>query len=170
MMEMTKKQLASVAGYTYRRLHDIDMELPEGKKLFVKGEGGKYDLAIFVQRWVKYNRENQADDGEKTLDDVKAEHEAVKIRKTELEVAKMEGRYVDILEIRRLWANVAATVSNNLLLMPSKIAPVLVMQKDAAVITGIIDTEVRSILSDIADTPLPHDTQEESEEESEGDE
>ena len=44
---LTKKELATIAGYTYRRLHDIDMGLPDGKKLFVKGEGGKYDLALF---------------------------------------------------------------------------------------------------------------------------
>lgn len=46
--ELTKKQLAEASGYSYRRLHDIDMELPEKEKLFVKSEGGKYDLALFV--------------------------------------------------------------------------------------------------------------------------
>ena len=38
---MTKKELAEVAGYSYRRLHDINPELPKDKKLFVKCEGGK---------------------------------------------------------------------------------------------------------------------------------
>lgn len=52
--EATKKELAQIAGYTYRRLYDIDLSLPQEKKLFVKGDGGKYDLAVFVQRWVNY--------------------------------------------------------------------------------------------------------------------
>ena len=39
-VSMTKKELATIAGYTYRRLYDIDRDLPEGKKLFVAGEGG----------------------------------------------------------------------------------------------------------------------------------
>ena len=80
---MTKKELANIAGYTYRRLHDIDRDLPDNKKLFVESEGGKYDLALFVQRWVKYNVENEAGD-EDDLDLVKARHEAVKMQKTEL--------------------------------------------------------------------------------------
>lgn len=68
---LTKKELATVAGYSYRRLHDIDMGLPEDGKLFVKGEGGKYDLALFVQRWVRYNVDNETGD-DQTLDEVKA--------------------------------------------------------------------------------------------------
>lgn len=165
---MTKKELAEVAGYSYRRLHDIDKE----HKLFLKSENGKYDLAFFVQAWVQYNVDGKNDDEEKTLDDVKAEHEAVKIRKTQLEVAKLEGRYVDVTEIRRIWANIAATVTQALLLVPSKIAPVLVMQKDADIISGMIDREIRAVLNSIADTPLPDDAEinDEGEEESEGDE
>ena len=88
-IECTKKELASIAGYSYRRLHDIDTSLPANGKLFVKGEGGKYDLAIFVQRWVKYNVDTETAD-ETSLDEVKAIHERVKTRKTELEVAHLK--------------------------------------------------------------------------------
>ena len=71
-VSMTKKELATIAGYTYRRLYDIDRDLPEGKKLFVKGEGGKYDLAIFVQKWVEYNVAQETPDDWEDLDLVKA--------------------------------------------------------------------------------------------------
>ncbi|MBR6224322.1 MAG: hypothetical protein IKR02_01210, partial [Firmicutes bacterium] len=56
---MTKKELATIAGYTYRRLYDIDRDQPPDRKLFVESEGGKYDLAVFVQRWVEYNVQNE---------------------------------------------------------------------------------------------------------------
>lgn len=105
-IECTKKELASIAGYSYRRLHDIDTSLPANGKLFVKGEGGKYDLAIFVQRWVKYNVDTETAD-EASLDEVKAIHERVKTRKTELEVAHLEGKLVDVQEVRKLWTTVA---------------------------------------------------------------
>lgn len=153
-VELTKKELATIAGYTYRRLHDIDMGLPDGKKLFVKGEGGKYDLAIFVQRWVQYNVDHEAGD-DQSLDEAKTRHEIVKTRKTELEVARLEGRLVDVQDIRRLWGSVANTVMQNMLRLPSKIAPRLVMIKDAEIIAGIIDTEVRDVLTSISETPLP---------------
>lgn len=168
---LTKKELATIAGYTYRRLHDIDMGLPEDGKLFVKGEGGKYDLALFVQRWVRYNVDNETGD-DQTLDEVKARHEIVKTRKTELEVARLEGKLVDVYEIRRLWGGVANTVMQNMLRLPSKVSPRLVMMKDSEMIAGIIDQEIRDTLTLISETPLPVETaaedtddEEESEEE-----
>lgn len=168
---LTKKELATIAGYTYRRLHDIDMGLAENAKLFVRSEGGKYDLALFVQRWVQYNVSNETA-GDQTLDEVKARHEVVKTRKTELEVARLEGKLVDVQEIRRLWGGVANTVMQNMIRLPSKVAPRLAMMKDVETISQIIDMEIRDVLTQIADTPLPEETatenaddEEESEEE-----
>lgn len=165
---LTKKELATIAGYTYRRLHDIDMGLPENGKLFVKGEGGKYDLALFVQRWVQYNVDNETGD-DQTLDEVKAKHEIVKTRKTELEVARLEGKLVDVYEIRRLWGGVANTVMRNMLRLPSKVSPRLVMMKDVEMIASIIDGEIRDTLMQISETPLPLEaaSEETDEEESE---
>lgn len=157
---LTKRELAEMAGYTYRWLHDIDKNLPEDKKLFVAGEGGKYALSFFVQRWVKYNTGKAADNSDKTLDDVRADHELVKIRKTELEVAKLEGKLVDINDVRKLWGDVASTVMQTMLRLPSKIAPQLVMMKTPDHISNIIDREIRIALNDIADTPLPDSTKE----------
>lgn len=167
---LTKKELATIAGYTYRRLHDIDMGLPEDGKLFVKGEGGKYDLALFVQRWVRYNVDNETGD-DQTLDEAKTRHEIVKTRKTELEVARLEGKLVDVYEIRRLWGGVANTVMQNMLRLPSKVSPRLVMMKDSEMIAGIIDQEIRDTLTLISETPLPvevaaEDTDDEEDEES----
>lgn len=159
-----------IAGYTYRRLHDIDMALPDNGKLFVKGEGGKYDLALFVQRWVKYNVDHETAE-EQSLDEVKARHEVIKTRKTELEVAQLEGRLVDVNEIRKLWGGVANNVMQNMLRLPSKVSPLLVMMNDVETISSIIDTEIRELLTQIAETPLPEnaaeantDDEEESEE------
>lgn len=162
-IEMTKKDLANIAGYTYRRVFDIDRDLPPEKKLFVAGEGGKYDLAIFVQRWVDYNVHRETDDIE-DLDTVKARHEAVKIEKTELEVARMRGALIDVQDVKRLWGDIANSVMQNMIHLASKIAPTLRMMDNTEVIANLIDTEVRKILEDIANTPLPSYAAEESEE------
>lgn len=167
---MTKKELANIAGYTYRRLHDIDRDLPDNKKLFVESEGGKYDLALFVQRWVKYNVENEAGD-EDDLDLVKARHEAVKMQKTELEVDKMRGQLVDVQDVRKLWGDIAATVTQNLLHLPTTLAPQLRMIENQEVISSVIDEGIRRVLNEIADTPLPdYAADPSSDEESEEDE
>ena len=167
---MTKKELATIAGYTYRRLYDIDRDLPDGKKLFVKCEDGKYDLAIFVQKWVEYNVNNEVSDEWQDLDLVKAKHEVVKTQKTELEVARMRGQLIDVQDVRRLWGDIANTVMQNLIHLPSKVAPMVQMMDNVEVIASIMDEEIRKILEEIAETPLPDyaAAEEDSEEESEG--
>ena len=166
-VSMTKKELATVAGYTYRRLYDIDRDLPEGKKLFVPGEGGKYDLAIFVQKWVEYNVANETADVH-DLDAVKARHEVVTTHKTELEVARMKGLLIDVQDCRRLWGDIANTVTQNLIHLPSKVAPMLQMQDNVEVITGIIEEEIRKVLTGISETPLPDYAVESATNENEG--
>lgn len=166
---LTKKELATIAGYTYRRLYDIDMSLPESKKLFVKSEGGKYDLALFVQRWVDYNM-GKDEKVDLSLDEVRAVHEQVKTQKTELEVAKMRGQLVDIQEVRQLWGNVAHTVMQNMLRLPSVIAPQVLMMDKPEIVIGIIDKEIRDVLTIIADTPVPNQDISIREETEEGDE
>lgn len=165
---MTKKELATIAGYTYRRLYDIDRDLPAERKLFVEGEGGKYDLAIFVQRWVDYNVNNETGDVD-DLDTVKARHEVVKTQKTELEVARMRGQLIDVQDVKRLWGDIANTVMQNLIHVPSKVAPMLRMIDNTEVIAEMIGDEIRKALEAVADTPLPtyaagDDESEESEE------
>lgn len=168
-ISLTKKELATVAGYTYRRLYDIDRDLPEGKKLFVKSEDGKYDLAIFVQKWVEYNVANEVSDDWQDLDLVKAKHEVVKTQKTELEVARMRGQLIDVTDVRRLWGDIANTVMQNLIHLPSKIAPMVQMMDNVELIASIIDEEIRKILEEIAEMPLPeYAAAEGTEEESEG--
>lgn len=166
---MTKKELATAAGYTYRRLFDIDAGLSEKKKLFVKAADGKYDLCTFVQRWVDYNVEKECG-ADMDLEDAKAVHEQVKIQKTQLEVAKMRGELVDVNQVRRLWATVAATVQQNLLRLPQKIGQQVFGLTSIETVCGIIDREIRGAMEAIADTPVPGQTGREDEEEQNDDE
>lgn len=153
---LTKKELATVAGYSYRRLHDIDMEQPKDKKLFVKSaeNPNKYDLATFVQRWCAYNKDTVEEESE-ALSVVKAQHERVKKEKTEIEVARMKGEYVEIHEVQRLWGNLATIVRSRFVNLARKVAPSLVMIDNPERIEEIIDRDVRDALTMIANTPLP---------------
>lgn len=151
---LTRKELATLAGYSYRRLYDIDKELPKGKKLFEKCEDGKYDLAIFVQRWVDYSV-NKKETDDISLEEAKTLHERVKIEKSQLEVAKMRGELVDVNEVRQLWGTVANTVVQNMIRLPGKIAQQVYMLDNMELVMGIIEKEIRAVLETIADTPLP---------------
>jgi phage terminase Nu1 subunit (DNA packaging protein) len=52
-MELTQKQLASLAGLSIARLQQINQSLPETQKLFVKGEK-EYKANVFVQQLCAY--------------------------------------------------------------------------------------------------------------------
>lgn len=157
-MDMTKQELADLTGLTYRQLFNINkklMEEDEDKALFVKGEDAKKcDLAIFVQRWVDYNVEKCSASAE-DLDAVKAAHESVKMRKTQLEVDKMEGSLVDVQDVRKIWGDIANTVMQGMIHLPSTLAPMVRGMENVEVITSVIDTEVRKVLEELSETPLP---------------
>lgn len=154
MLGMTKKELAELAGYTYRRLYDIDRGLPENGKLFVDAGDGKYDAGLFVQRWVKYNVSHETAEADE-LNTVKARHEEIKMEKSGMELARMRGELVSAAEIRALWAEIVTVVTQRLLVLPSKIAPMVVGMEKVEVIEGLVDREVRDTLTLIADTPMP---------------
>lgn len=153
---MTKKELASIAGYTYQRLHTIDTALPRDKKLFVISEANakKFDLAIFVQRWVAYNTQMAEEENEE-LSAIKARHEAVKMEKTKIEVSRLKGEYVSINELAPLWSHIAATVAERFNNLATKLAPSLVMIGDPEIIEEKIEREVRDAQSLLAAMPLP---------------
>lgn len=166
MIELTKKDLAELTGLTFRRLFDIDAALPPEKKLFVKGDTGKkYDLALFLQRWVAYNVD-KATAGIDNLDAVKARHEKVKIEKTELEVARLRGDLIEKKDVEKLWGDVVKAVQKNLLGIPNDVAPTLIMIRSSEVIADRIDSAIRDALDAIANTntPLPEYVTAEAEE------
>ena len=168
---LTKKDLADAAGYSYRQLQNIDNAMPDNKKLFKKGEGGKYDLAFFVQAWVAYNVDQELGGDSEDLDAVKARHERIKTKKTKLEVRRMEGRLVDVQDVRRLWSDIANTVKQSLLHLPSTIAPMVQGMDNIEVINNIIHGEINNALNALADTPLPdYAADDDGEDETEDDE
>lgn len=151
----TKIEISRIAGYSDKQLTRIDKSLPEEEKLFVKSEDGKYDLAIFMRRWVKYNVEREASDDYMDLDLVKAKHEVVKTKKTELEVARLKGQLIDVQDVKRAWGDVLNPLVQNLINLPGKLAPVTVMMDNTELIAGIWDQEIRTILQQAAEAPLP---------------
>ena len=153
-VSMTQEALAQIAGYSYRQLYNINKELDEDSKIFVKSEGKGYDLALFVQRWVAYNVDKAKGDGD-DLDKEKAIHERIKTRKTELEVKRLEGTLVDINDVRKLWADIANTIMQSMLHLPSTIAPMVTMMDNHEVIARIIDEEIRKVLTMLSETPVP---------------
>lgn len=69
----------------------------------------------------------------------------------------MRGALVDVQEVKKLWSNVANTVVQNMMRLPSKISAQVYMVDNRDLVSGIIEKEIRDVLNAIADTPLPDD-------------
>lgn len=151
---LMQKELAELVGKTDRMIRMIDRDRPEDSKLCVKAEGGKYDAAVFVQRWVDMMVDKATADMQ-DLDAVKARHEIVKTEKTELEVAKMRGDLVSVQDVKRLWGDISSTIMQGMLRLPSTLAPMLQGIESIETLTMLIDGEIRNVLNGLADTPLP---------------
>lgn len=156
-ISLTKKELATVVGYTYRRLYDIDRNLPTNQKLFVPGDGDKFDLQSFVQRWVDYKVSEAKKGGELSLEEAKAVHEQVKIEKTQLEVARMRGELVEVSQIKHIWGDVVKNVVQAFLRLPVRVADMVCGLDNRETVSGIMEREIKQILEQIADTPLPEE-------------
>lgn len=165
---LMQKELAELVGRTDRQIRNIDKDQDEDRKLLVKGGDGekRYDAAVFVQRWVALQIE-KVTEGMEDLDAVRARHEIVKTEKTTLEVQKMRGELLDAQDVRRAWGDIANTVMQSMVHLPSTLAPMVQGMENIEVIRSVIDAEIRRVLNDIADTPLPEYAAEATEEEQE---
>lgn len=152
------KDLAELVGYTDRRIRDINKNLDDDRKLLVKHKEGQYDVKIFINRWTDYIR-CQALEGITDLDAVKAEHELVKKEKTEIEVRRMRGELIEVQAVKALWGEIINTVMQNMIHLPSKIAPMVIGKTNQNEIANIIDVEISNVLDIIADTPVPDDSE-----------
>lgn len=157
---LTAKELANAAGYTYQQIYNINKVLPDNQKLLVQGgDGKKYDLAIFVQRWVDYNigkiRGSDDEEDDSDLKAAKTRHEKIKTEKTRLEVARMRAELVDVQDVRRLWGDVLKNATQALLQLPNTLSLTLQGLDSREAIKQTIEHDLRQALAQLAETPLP---------------
>ena len=166
---LTQKELAELVGLTDRHIRRIDQTLEPDEKLLVKAEDGRFEAAVFVQRYLAM-KIREVTDVMDDLDAVKARHEIVKTEKTQLEVARMRGELLDYRDVRKAWGDIANSVMQAMMNIPGQVAPVIRGMESVEMISGILDGEIRRALENLSDSPLPSyatDTPEAEEEENE---
>ena len=67
----------------------------------------------------------------------------------------MEGSLVDVQEVRKIWGDIANTIMQSMIHLPSTLAPMVRGMDNVEVINNVIDTEIRKVLEGLSDTPLP---------------
>ncbi len=149
------EELGELVGKSDRRIRQIDSELPDKEKLLKKGEGGKYDLFFFVKKWTEYSIKLKVGGKQLNLEDVKAQHELLKMEQTQIELGKTKGDICSTEEVYRLWADLARTVTGKLMSIPSMLAPRITGLENTEVVEAAIEREIRDSLTAISRTPMP---------------
>lgn len=145
-MEVAADVLANCLGITPRRV-----QLLAKQGAVVKLRRGVYDLEKSVQSYITYKLESLEESQEqKSLDEIRADHERWKMRKTQLAVRLLEGKLHRAEDVERVWSQSAAAVRSRLLGIPVKAAPQVAGMEDAGEIQQVLQREVAEALNEIA--------------------
>ena len=145
-MEVAADVLANCVGITPRRV-----QLLAKQGAVVKLRRGVYDLEKSVQSYITYKLESLEEGQEqKSLDEIRADHERWKMRKTQLAVQLLEGKLHRAEDVERVWSQSAAAVRSRLLGIPVKAAPQVAGMEDAGEIQQVLQREVAEALNEIA--------------------
>lgn len=166
-MEVNTKTLAECLGLTRQSLQRLT-----GDGIIVRVRRGVYDLGASVRGYIEYKL-TAAKDGaaSQSLESVKADHELLKMRKTELSVRLMEGKLHRAEDVERVMTQCAATVKSKMLAIPIKVSPEIAGLEDPARIQKILQREVADALNEVAEydpadyaDPTPMEDEEDDEE------
>lgn len=169
-MEVSTEQLANCLGITTRRV-----QLLAKDTVVVKLRRGTYDLEKSVQGYIAYKLESvEQSQAQKSLDEIRADHEMWKMQKTKLAVRLMEGKLHRAEDVERVWTQSAAAVRSRLLGIPVKAAPQVAGMEDAGEIQQVLQREVAEALNEVSEydpadyaDPLPLEDEGDDEDEPE---
>ncbi|MFC3802818.1 hypothetical protein [Cohnella sp. GCM10012308] len=144
-MIFTAAQLADLLGLTPRRVQQLAEE-----GIVVKSGRGKYVAAESVQNYIRLQAEGAAGKSEVDYFDERALHERAKRRKTELELAVMEGELHRSDDVKLVMNDMIAAFRSRILAMPSKLAPQLLAKDELPVILEMLTREVHDALTELS--------------------
>lgn len=171
-MEVNTATIGECLGLSRKRVSDLTND-----GVLVKVRRGIYDLGPSVQGYIEWRVSGASSSRSgQSLDQIKGEHEVLKMRKTELSLRLMEGKLHRAEDVRTVWTSMAAAVKSRLLGIPVKVSPQVAGMEDTAEIQKILSREVADALNEVADydpadfaDPLTDDREEDEDDEKEAD-
>jgi phage terminase Nu1 subunit (DNA packaging protein) len=143
-IEFATLQLAELFGITSRRVR----QLAEAG-IFNPKPGGKHNLKSSVQSFLKYqiDKERNSDDVLKDAERRKAVAEA-ELKEIQLETTK--GNLIEIEKVVEDWQKIVGVFRTRILLVSSKVAPLLIGLRSLKRIRSIVDAELNESLNELS--------------------
>lgn len=140
--------LAEMMGVGDRRIRQL---ADEG--ILVRAAKGRYNLKDSMKNYIltlKIAAENGEDpESELNLDEVKAQHEKVKMHITQLKLALMQGEVHKSSDVEHVMKDMLSSFRARILNVPAKLAPLLVMRDNPDWIREVITKEIIEVLGEL---------------------
>ncbi len=140
---VTSAELAKLIGVSQRRIQQLESE-----GILIKNPDNKFELSKNIQlfyMWKLRPAENA---------DYMKEHallEKAKREKAEIELAKLQNRIHDADDIEEVLTGMLITFRTRILALPSKVAPLIIGQKNIGVITDVLRKELKTVLIELSE-------------------
>ena len=146
-VEVNTQTLAACLGISQRMVRQLAED-----DVVVRTRRGVYDLEHSVQGYINFKiTQAKPKKREMTLEQVKTEHEFIKMRKTELTVRTLESKLHKAEDVERFWTTMASAVKTRLLAIAVKVSPEIAGIEDKAQIQKVISREVADALNEISE-------------------
>jgi phage terminase Nu1 subunit (DNA packaging protein) len=142
--------LEDIIGVSDRRIRQL---ADEG--ILVRAAKGRYNLQSSVKNYIltlKIAADSGEDpDSELNLEEVKAQHEKVKMHITQLKLALMQGEVHKSTDVEHVMKDMLSSFRARLLNVPAKLAPLLTMRDNPDWIREAITKEIIEVLGELKD-------------------
>ncbi|MGB8452743.1 MAG: hypothetical protein WCD89_10450 [Anaerocolumna sp.] len=142
--------LSEIIGVGDRRIRQL---ADEG--ILIRASKGRYNLKESLKNYIltlKIAADNGEDpDKEQSLDEIKAQHEKVKMHMSQLKLALMQGEVHKSSDVEHVMKDMLSSFRARMLNLPAKTAPLLVMRDNADWIRDALSKEVLEVLGELKD-------------------
>lgn len=168
-MIVNQKELANILGISARQIRNLQHDFD----FFAKQENGRgYDLSKCVQEYIEYKVKAEVPKGTTVdIEKEKAEHERIKKNMSSLKLRKMKRELHEAADVEIFLSEMLYNFRNKLLATPTKVATLIVGEKDVNQIISILTKEMNDILDELSEyDPEEFSSDDYSEEEEEDEE
>lgn len=147
-MEVNQKELAQCLGITARRVRELKQY---GFFQTVPG-GKKYSLENCIQEYIEYKVKAEVGTGKTIIKEKEqAEHEKIKKEISKLKLRKLKRELHEAKDVEYFLSDMLVNFKNKLLSLPSKVAVLILGEKDINKIIAILNKEMLDTLEELSE-------------------
>ena len=141
---VTTAELCEILGLSSRRIQQLTKE-----GALIRAERGKYDLPASIKTYIEYSTESTDEE----LNKVTEETLLIRARrqKAELDLDIMQGNVHRSEDVETIMNDMLASFRAQLLVLPNKVAPLVIAQTEVELIKTIIKKYVNEALQELSD-------------------